>query len=434
MRYMPIDSELFIQNRAAFSRSLNPGSVAVFNSNDVPPKSADGVRRFVQHTDIFYLSGIDQEESILVICPDAREEKHREILFIRETSERIVIWEGPKHTQEEAREISGIQTVYWTSQFEAVFRGLALASDHIYLNTNEHLRADVSVETRDARFLKWCKAAYPLHRYERSAPIMHHLRALKSPIETALIQKACDITEAAFRRVLGFIRPGAWEFEIEAEICHEFLKNRSRGPAYASIIASGPNACILHYVKNDRQCIDGDLVLMDFGAEYANYASDLTRTVPVNGRFSPRQRAVYDAVLRVQRAAIQMLRPGNTLKAYHKAVGTLMEEELIQLGLLDAADVKNQDETAPLYRSYFMHGTSHHLGLDVHDYGHASRAFAPGMVFTCEPGIYIREEGIGVRIENDVLITDEGPVDLMQNIPIEAEEIETLMAEGLTAG
>ncbi|WP_373498158.1 aminopeptidase P N-terminal domain-containing protein [Desulfococcus sp.] len=428
MRYAPIDRELFIRNRAAFSGSLKPRSVAVFNAGDVAPKSADGVRRFIQQTDMIYLSGIDQEESILVLCPDAAEKKHREVLFIRETSEKIATWEGPKYTQEEARRISGIRTIYWTSQFEGVFRGLALESDCIYLNTNEHPRADVTVETRDGRFLKWCKAAYPLHRYERSAPILHRLRAVKSPIETELIQRACDITEKAFRRVLGAIRPGVWEFEVEAEICHEFLKNRARWPAYEPIIASGPNACILHYVKNDRQMADGDLVLMDFGAEYAHYAADLTRTVPVNGRFSPRQRAVYDAVLRVQRAAIQMLRPGNSLKTYHKAVGAIMERELIHLGLLDPEEVKRQDEHAPLYRTYFMHGTSHHLGLDVHDYGIASRAFEPGMVFTCEPGIYIREEGIGVRIENDVLITDTGPVDLMANIPIEAEEIEFLMA------
>lgn len=428
MRYAPIDRELFIRNRAEFSGSLKPRSVAVFNASDVAPKSADGVRRFIQQTDMIYLCGIDQEESILVLCPDAAEKKHREVLFIRETNEKIATWEGPKYTQEEARDISGIRTVYWTSQFEGVFRGLALESDRIYLNTNEHSRADVSVETRDGRFLKWCKAAYPLHRYERSAPILHRLRAVKSPIETALIQRACDITEKAFRRVLGVIRPGVWEFEIEAEICHEFLKNRSRWPAYEPIIASGPNACILHYVRNDRQMADGDLVLMDFGAEYAHYAADLTRTVPVNGRFSPRQRAVYDAVLRVQRAAIQMLRPGNALKTYHQAVGALMEKELIDLGLLDADEVKRQDEHAPLYRGYFMHGTSHHLGLDVHDYGSASRAFEPGMVFTCEPGIYIREEGIGIRIENDVLITDTGPVDLMGNIPIDAEEIESLMA------
>jgi len=429
MRYEPIDNRLFIQNRAAFSAALKPGAVAVFNSNDVPPKSADGVRRFIQHTDIFYLCGIDQEDTILVICPDAAEEKHREILFVRETNDRIALWEGPKHTREEAMEISGIRTVYWTSRFKEVFRGLALLSEIIYLNTNEHPRADVTVATRDDRFLKWCKAAYPLHHYERSAPVMHHLRAIKSSIETALIQKACDITAGAFRRVLGFIRPGVWEFEIEAEICHEFLRNRSRGPAYASIVASGPNACILHYVVNDRRCADGDLVLMDFGAEYANYAADLSRTVPVNGRFSPRQRAVYDAVLRVQRAAIAMLRPGNTLKAYHEAVGRLVEAELIRLGLLDADAVKNQSEKEPLYRTYFMHGTSHHLGLDVHDYGLSSRPFAAGMVLTCEPGIYIREEGIGVRIENDILVTDDGPVDLMADIPVDADAIEDLMQQ-----
>jgi len=428
MRYLPIDPALFIRNRAAFAGAMKPRSVAVFNSNDVAPKSADGVRRFIQQTDTFYLSGIDQEETILLLCPDAPDEKHREILFIRETSDQIATWEGPKHSRDEAREISGIRTVYWTSRFESVFRGLVLASEHIYLNTNEHLRADVTVETRDARFLKWCRDAYPLHRYERSAPILHRLRAVKSGTETALIQTACDITEKAFRRILGFIRPGIWEFEIEAEICHEFLRRRSRGPAYEPIVASGPNACILHYVKNDRQCADGELVLMDFGAEYANYAADLTRTIPVNGRFTPRQRAVYDAVLRVQRAAIPMLRPGNTLKAYHEAVGTLMEGELIRLGLLDAEAVRQQDKAAPLYRTYFMHGTSHHLGLDVHDLGHADRPFEPGMVFTCEPGIYIREEGIGIRIENDVLIRDQETVDLMRSVPVEADEIEALMA------
>lgn len=428
MRYPPIDPRLFVRNRAAFSGAMKPRAVAVFNSSDVAPKSADGVRRFIQQTDMIYLSGIDQEESILVLCPDAVEEKHREVLFIRETNEKIATWEGPRHTREEAREISGIRTVYWTSRFEEVFRGLALESERIYLNTNEHPRADVSVETRDGRFLKWCRAAFPLHRYERSAPILHRLRAVKSTVEIDLIRHACEITGKAFRRVLSMIRPGAWEFEVEAELCHEFLMNRSRWPAYEPIIASGPNACILHYVKNDRQMADGDLLLMDFGAEYANYAADLTRTVPVNGRFTPRQRAVYDAVLRVQREAIQMLRPGNLLKTYHQAVGAIMERELIRLGLLDADEVKRQDPEAPLYRTYFMHGTSHHLGLDVHDYGSASRAFEPGMVFTCEPGIYIREEGIGIRIENDILVTEAESVDLMADIPAEAEEIESLMA------
>ncbi len=427
MKYLPIENSLFIENRQRFAAKLKPGSIAVLNSNDVMPTSADGTRSFVQHTDIFYLSGIDQEASILVIFPDAGENKHKEILFVKETKEEISTWVGPKHSKEEAAALSGIQTIYWTSEFENVFRSIVFEADRIYLNSNEHLRADVTVETRDVRFLKWCQKSYPLHKYERLAPIMHHLRAVKSPMEVELIKQACAMTEKTFRRLLGFIRPDIWEFEIEAEIYHEFLSNRSRGPAYAPIIASGSNACILHYVQNSRQCKDGDLLLMDFGAEYANYASDLTRTVPVNGMFTPRQKAVYNAVLRVQKAAIQMLKPGNTFKAYNKDVGTIMEKELIGLGLLDAQAIKNQDPDDPLYKKYFMHGASHHLGLDVHDFGNKYRKFEKGMVFTCEPGIYIKEEGIGIRLENDILITQDGPVDLMKNIPIETEEIEDLM-------
>ncbi|OQY58101.1 MAG: X-Pro aminopeptidase [Desulfobacteraceae bacterium 4572_88] len=428
MKYSPIDNTLFSQNRERFAKHLRPDSIAVFNSNDIMPTSADGIRRFVQHTDIFYLSGIDQEESILVICPDAREEKHMEILFLRETNEKIATWEGHKLTKAEARGISGIQQVFWTREFENVFKSLVFKSEHIYLNTNEHLRADVTVETRDARFLKWCMAAFPLHRYERLAPIMHELRAIKSPLETDLIRHACDITEKTFRRLLGFICPGVWEYEIEAEMYHEFLRNRSRGPAYESIVASGANSCVLHYVANDQQCRDGDVLLMDFGAEYANYAADVTRTVPVNGRFSKRQKDVYNAVLRVQKGAIRMLTPGNTLSAYNREVGWLMENELVSLGLLNPAGIRKQDEEKPLYKKYFMHGTSHYLGLDVHDLGSTHRAFEHGMVFTCEPGIYIRDEAIGVRIENNILITDGGPVDLTKNIPREAEEIESLMA------
>jgi Xaa-Pro aminopeptidase len=428
MRYAPIDPSLFVEHRKHLKARLKPNSISVFLSSDVMPTSADGRMTFVQHSDIFYLCGIDQEETILVMCPDAREEKHREILFVRETSEQIAIWEGPKYTREQATAISGVQTVYWTREFDAVFRPLAIESETIYLNSNEHLRAEVVVETREQRFLKGCMASYPLHHYERLAPIMHALRAVKSRMETDLIQIACHITEKAFRRLLSFIRPGVWEFEIEAEIIHEFLMNRSRGPAYPSIIASGERTCILHYENNDRQCQEGDLVLMDFGAEYAGYASDLTRTVPVSGRFSPRQKAVYDAVLRVQRAAIAMLIPGSTLAEYHKAVGLLMEKELVDLGLLTITDIHNQTESTPAYKKFFMHGTSHHLGLNVHDYGNRYRIFEPGMVFTVEPGIYIREEGLGVRIENDIVITADGPVDLMQDIPVEVEEIEMLMA------
>ncbi len=428
MRYAPIDPCLFQEHRKHLKARLKPNAIAVLLSNDVMPTSADGRLTFVQHSDIFYLCGIDQEETILVICPDAQEKKHREILFIRETSENIAIWEGPKYTKEQATAISGIQTVYWTREFDAVFRTLAIESEAIYLNTNEHLRAEVAVETRDQRFLKKCMARYPLHRYERLAPVMHALRAVKSKMEMDLIQAACRITEKAFRRLLSFIRPGVWEFEIEAEIIHEFLINRSRGPAYPSIIASGANACILHYENNDRQCQDGELLLMDFGAEYAGYASDLTRTVPVGGRFSPRQKAVYNAVLRVKKAAIAMLIPGNTLAEYHKAVGLVMEKELVDLGLLTLTDIHNQPENTPAYKKFFMHGTSHHLGLNVHDYGNRHRIFEPGMVFTVEPGIYIREEGLGVRIENDIVITDDGPVDLMKDIPVEIDEIEMLMA------
>lgn len=427
MKYLPIDKKLFVQNRKQFVRHLKSKSLAVFNSNDIMPTSADGRHPFVQHTDMFYMSGIDQEESILLICPDAEESRHKEILFLRETSEKIATWEGHKLKGKEAADISGVRTVCWISEFDRIFRELAFESEYLYLNTNEHSRGGGTVETRDARFLKWCMAEFPLHKYERLAPVMHYLRAVKSSTEIELIQCACDISEKAFRRVLNFVRPGVWEYEIEAEICHEFLRNRSRGPAYETIVASGMNSCVLHYASNHQQCRDGDILLMDFGAEYANYASDVTRTIPINGRFTLRQKDAYNAVLRVQKAAIEMLRPGNTFKEYNREVGKIMEGELIRLGLLDADKVRKQNKRKPLYKKYFMHGTSHHLGLDVHDYGSGNRKFETGMVFTCEPGIYIKNEHIGVRIENDILITPEGPVDLTKNIPREADEIEELM-------
>ena len=429
MRYRSIDKNLFIQNRQRFIEQLKPNSIAVFNSSDIMPTSADGAQAFVQQTDLFYLSGIDQEESILVIYPDAKEDKHKEVLFLRETSEQIAIWEGQKYSKEAATDVSGVNTVHWNTEFDTIIRPLICQCDNVYLNTNEHLRANVAVETRDARFLNWCRSAFPLHNYERLAPIMHLLRAVKSETEVALIKQACQITEKTFQRLLGFIKPGVWEFEIEAEIYHEFLRNRSRGPAFASIVASGIDSCTLHYVKNDKQCRDGDLVLIDFGAEYANYASDLTRTLPVNGKFTERQKDVYHAVLTIQKAAIQLLQPGNTLDDYHKEVGRIVEGELIRLGLLDAVEVQNQSEDNPLYKKYFPHGTSHHLGLDVHDYGDKYRKFEAGMVFTCEPGLYIRDEGIGIRIENDILITDNDPIDLTESIPREADEIEALMTQ-----
>jgi Xaa-Pro aminopeptidase len=425
-----INSKLFARNRQRFCKQLKPNSIALFNSNDFMPTSADGTHPFIQQTDILYLSGIDQEETLLLICPDTPEEKQKEILFIKETNEQISTWEGQKYTKEQARKISGIKSIHWTSELNTILRPLVVQSENIYLNTNEHLRAAAAVETRDMRFLKWFRQVFPLHNYERLAPIMNDLRAVKSPLEIELIKEACGITEKAFRRLLGFIRPGVWEYEIEAEIVYAFMRNRSRGPVFETIVASGIDSCTLHYVKNDKQCNDGDLVLIDFGAEYANYASDVTRTLPVNGKFSKRQKEVYNAVLKIQKAAIQMLKPGNTLEKYQKDVARLMQAELIRLGVLKKAEVKKQSEDSPLYKKFFPHGTSHHLGLDVHDYGDRYRKFESGMVFTCEPGIYVRDEAIGVRIENDILITKDGPVDLTETIPREVEEIEALMNQG----
>ncbi|RDC66073.1 aminopeptidase P N-terminal domain-containing protein [Adhaeribacter pallidiroseus] len=429
MKYEQIHSELFIYNRANFAKHLQKCSLAVFHSNDVMPTNADGTMAFRQNNDLFYLSGIDQEESILLLFPDTRDVRHREVLFLRETNDLILTWEGYKLTKEQAQQVSGIKTIYWLSEFKQVFNTLMAEVENVYLNTNEHTRAVVEVETRDARFIKWCKENYPLHHYYRSAPVMHTLRAIKSDIEIELIKKACAITEKAFLRLLRFIKPGVMEYEIEAEIAHEFLRNRSRGPAYGSIIASGTNACILHYVDNNQECKDGEVILMDFGAEYANYAADLTRSVPVNGTFTKRQRDVYQGVLNVLEAARKMLVPGNTLDQYHAFVGTIMENELIKLDLLNENDVRHQDPQQPLYKKYFMHGTSHFLGLDVHDVGNKYRTFEPGMVFTCEPGIYIREEGLGIRLENDILITRHGPQDLMASIPLQPQDIERIMQE-----
>lgn len=406
---------------------MNSSAIAVFNSNDVLPTSADGTMPFIQQSDMYYLSGIDQEESILVLFPDAAEGRHKEVLFLKETNEEIAIWEGEKYTKEDAKSISGIQTVYWLSQFEQIFSALVFQAGTIYLNGNEHLRASRIVETRDDRFAKDCRLKYPLHKYERTQPILHELRPVKSGEEIMQIQKAIDITGQAFRRVLSFIKPGVYEFEIEAEMIHEFISNRSRRFAFQPIVASGYNACVLHYVENKDKCTDGQVVLMDFGAEYGNYNADLTRCVPVNGKFTKRQKEVYDAVLRVQREAMKMLRPGNNLSDYHKEVGKIMESELIGLGLLSKTDIKKQDPATPAYKKYFMHGTSHHLGVDVHDYGSPQMRMQEGMVFTVEPGIYIREERLGIRLENDVMITSDGITDLTKNIPIEAEEIEELM-------
>ena len=409
-------------------QALERGGLAVFNSNDIYPISADSTLPFAQHRDIFYLSGIDQEESILLLFPDAQEPEHREILFIKKTSEIIAVWEGQKLTPKQATALSGIQTVCWLHEFEKLFQLLADQAEIFYFNTNEHYRAKVETQTREDRFIKWAKAKFPNHPTAKSNFILQKLRSIKDTEEISQIKNAIDITEKGFRRVLPFIKPGVWEFEIEAEFAHEFLKNRSDGFAYSPIIASGKNCNVLHYLDNNQQCQSGDLILMDVGAAYGNYASDMTRTVPVSGKFTPRQRAVYDAVLRVEKAAMQLLVPGVLIKEYHQEVGKIMTDELIQLGLLDLTMVKNQDPEKPAYKKYFMHGTSHHLGLDTHDYGLVDQPLKGNMVLTVEPGIYIPEEGFGVRIEDDVVIQEDGPpLNLMENVPKSPDEIEQLM-------
>ena len=408
--------------------AMKPKSIAVFNSNDIYPVSADSTMPFNQHRDILFLSGVDQEESILLLFPDAVEEKHREILFLRETNAHIAVWEGEKLTKEKAFETSGIKTVYRLQDFDKIFFELMTQAECIYFNTNEHYRQAVETQTREDRFIAKTKAQFPAHTWAKANPILQRLRSVKHQIELDLMQTACNITEKGFRRVLDFVKPGVWEYEIEAEYMHEFLRNRSKGFAYTPIIASGNNANVLHYIENNQQCKDGDLILMDVGAEYANYSSDMTRTIPVNGRFTDRQKAVYNAVNRVKNEATAMLVPGTLWKEYHVEVGKLMTSELLGLGLIDKADVQNENPDWPAYKKYFMHGTSHHIGLDTHDYGILWEPMTANMVFTVEPGIYIPEEGFGVRLEDDVVVQEKGaPHNLMGKIPIEVEEIEQIM-------
>ena len=403
-------------------------SIAVFNSNDIFTTGADSTLPFHQHRDIFYLSGVDQEESILVLFPDAINPSHREVLFVTETNEHIAIWEGAKLTKENATKTSGIKTVYWLSDFDKIFFDLMTESETVYFNTNEHYRQSVELETREDRFIKKVKGNFPAHNWAKSFPILQDLRGVKEPEEIELLQTACSITDKGFRRILGFVKPGVMEYEIEAEFMHEFLRNRSEGFAYTPIIGSGYNACVLHYIENNQACKAGDMLLMDVGAEYANYSSDMTRTIPVSGKFTVRQRAVYNAVHRVKDAATEMLIPGTIWAEYHKEVGKVMTSELLGLGLIDKADVQNEDPNWPAYKKYFMHGTSHHMGLDTHDYGALKTPMKANMVFTVEPGIYIPEENMGIRLEDDVVIQKTGaPYNLMQNIPIAAEEIEDLM-------
>ncbi len=427
MRYEPINPELFVQNRKRFMRKMQPDSIAIFHSNDLMPRSGDTFFPFRQNSGLFYLSGLAQEETVVVLFPDCIKEGFQEVAFIRRADEQSAIWEGPRYTKEEARAISGIEKIFWLDEMDRVLHELILLAKRIYLNLNEHDRFLSEIQTRDMRFARLLMERYPLHKYHRAQPILKKLFMQKSPLEIALIQHAINITGKAFNRVLEFVKPGLREYEVEAEVTHEFIRSGASGHAYEPIIAGGGNSCILHYVKNGQLLRDGELLLLDFGAEYANYAADLSRTIPVNGQFSARQRAVYDAVLRVLKGARQMLVPGITLEEYHKEVGKMVESELLGLKLLDKTDIKNQDEKSPAYKKFFMHGTSHHLGLEVHDPAHRYDPLQAGMVFTCEPGIYIREENIGIRLENDILVTDDGPVDLMADIPIEAEAIEERM-------
>ncbi|MEM6894958.1 MAG: aminopeptidase P family protein, partial [Bacteroidota bacterium] len=421
MKYHPIDSQLFVKNRKKFMSHMRPKSLAVFNSNDIYPISADSTMPFEQHRDIFYLSGADQEETILVLFPEASAKKHREILFVRETNEHIAVWEGAKLTKAQATKVSGIETIYWLSDFERIFFDIMTEADTVYFNTNEHYRQAVETQTREDRFIQKCKQDFPAHTWAKSNPILQEIRGVKESEEIELMQQACNITEKGFRRILEFTKPGVWEFEMEAEYLHEFVRNRSKGFAYTPIIASGNNANVLHYIENNQQVKYGDLILMDVAAEYANYSSDMTRTIPANGKFTERQRAVYDAVLRVKHEATQMLVPGTLWAEYHKEVGKIMTSELLGLGLLDKADVQNEDKNSPVYKKYFMHGTSHHIGLDTHDYGALKTPMKANMVFTVEPGIYIPEEGMGIRLEDDVVIQETGePFNLMRNIPLEA--------------
>ncbi|WP_421942193.1 aminopeptidase P family protein [Pedobacter sp.] len=427
MKYPTIDQSLFVLNRKNFIKRLKSNSLAVFNASDEFPRSGDQNFIFKQNPDLFYLSGIDQEQTILLLYPDCPNPLYREVLFLRQTNDYIKVWEGYKYTKEQAKEASGISSIYWLEDFDNILHSIINYAENIYLNTNENDRYAATVPYRDLRFIDQMKAKYPLHNYQRSAPIMRDLRAVKSDVEIELTKKACAITRDAFVRVLKFTKPGVKEYEIEAEIIHEFIKQGGTGHAYSPIIASGHNANILHYNDNNQICKDGDVILFDFGAEYANYNADMSRSIPVNGKFTQRQKDVYNAVLHVMRESIKLIQVGTIWNTYHEQVGELMTEQLIKLGLISTEDIKNQNPSYPAYKKYFMHGNSHHLGIDVHDFAGRYTPFAAGNILTVEPGIYIPEEGLGIRLENNILITSSGNIDLMADIPLEAEEIEAIM-------
>lgn len=431
MRHAPIPTSLFVENRARLVQRLLPNSVAIVNANDILPTNADGTLRLVPNSDLFYLTGVQQEETVLVLYPQADDPKHREMLFLRETSELTAIWEGNKLSKEEARRLTGIERVHWLSEFPALFRRVMCEADHVYLNANEHKRAHCDVETREARFVREVQREYPLHQYHRLARELHRLRSVKSPTEVELIRQACALTRQGFERVARYVRPGVNEMELEAEFLHEFT--RAGGSfAYTPIIASGANACVLHYIENDRVCADGELLLLDVAAQKACYQSDLTRTIPVNGRFTSRQRKVYDAVLRVLRSCIAGLAPGRRIRDWQKEAEEMVERECVELGLLTTSQIKAQDPDKPAFKEFFMHGVGHPIGLDVHDVGLTTEPIEEGWVMTVEPAIYIRKEGFAVRLENDVLIQAGGNVDLMADIPLEADAIEALMADGVS--
>lgn len=430
MRYERVDASLFVTNRKQFTKQMKPGSLAIFVSNDMVPRSADATYKWRQDPDLYYLSGIDQEQTFLILFPDAPVAAWREILFVRETNEHIKVWEGEKLSVADAQFVSGIANVVWNRQFDQLLHQLMSHTDTVYLNLNEHDRfSEVHVEYASLRFARELQKKYPLHTVARSQPILSSLRRCKSPLEIKMLQKAIDITDSAFRRLLRFVRPGVWEFEAEAELIHEYIRLRGTGHAYEPIIASGENACILHYNQNNKQCKTGDIMLIDSGAEYGLYNADLSRSIPISGRFTPRQKAVYQSVLRVMKGARELMRPGITLNELNLEAGKMMEKELIHLKLLSKTDVKNQNPKLPAYKKYFPHGTAHFLGLDVHDVGDRFEKLRAGCVLTCEPGIYIPEEKLGIRLENNILVTSGKPKDLMAHIPIEIEEIESLMAD-----
>lgn len=429
MRYQQIPASLFVKNREKFIAKMAPNSIAILTSNDIMPNNADDVMGFAQNNDLFYLSGVDQEESILVLYPDAASPENREMLFVKETNELIKIWEGDKLTKEKAFEVSGIKNVKWLQDFELAIQYMAFEADNFYLGHNEHKKTlTAEMNTQQDRMIKWCKKRYPLHNYLRAAKITREIRQIKTVEEIDLIQAAAAISVGGFKRVLKAVKPGMMEYELEAELTYELIRKGGKRHAFMPIVASGGNACALHYNTNDSLCNNGDMVLMDFGVCYANYNSDTTRCFPVNGKFSERQREVYEAVLYCLKEGSKLLKPGAVSADYEKEMAGLVEGQLIKLGLLKAEDVKKQDPDKPLYKKYFMHGTAHHIGLDVHDVGLYTRPFEEGMVLTCEPGIYIPEEGLGCRLENDYLITKTGAKNLTAAMPIEIDEIEALMS------